>query len=148
MKSKTQRGFSLVELIVVIIIVGIISVLAIPRWFGDTNTLSSETDRLVNTILYIQEMAVSNGKTAYLTIDGTANSYTGYLTESGSDTEIFSAVTIDSSITIASSTIEFDGLYAKTINIAGYTINLVASSNTNVIDIDSNGLLTTEYIRP
>ena len=149
MKTRSQKGFSLIELIVVIIIVGIISILAIPRWFSGTSTLNNETDRLVNNFLFIQEMAINNGKNSYISINESNNSYAGYLVNAGGDIKIFNSINIDNSISITSSsiTVEFDGLYGKPTNGTGYTINMLLDSKTNVIDINNNGSLTTDYLR-
>jgi len=58
--AKTQRGFTLVELIAVIVILGIIAIVAIPRFF-DRNTFDSRSfyDQVISTLRYAQKAAIA-----------------------------------------------------------------------------------------
>ena len=55
-----QRGFTLVELITVLVLVGILAVVAIPRFF-DRNTFDSRGfyDQVISTLRYAQKAAVA-----------------------------------------------------------------------------------------
>ena len=57
---REQRGFTLVELIVVLIVVGILAVVAIPRFTGVAafNTMGF-TDRVMSSLRYAQKQAIA-----------------------------------------------------------------------------------------
>ncbi len=59
-RAKVQRGFTLVELITIMVIVGILAVAAIPRFF-DRNTFDSRGyyDQAISILRYAQKTAVA-----------------------------------------------------------------------------------------
>ena len=63
-RGLNQRGFTLVELITIIIILGIISVVAIPRFF-DRGTFDSRRyhDEVISTLRYAQKTAIAQHRT-------------------------------------------------------------------------------------
>lgn len=68
-------GFTLVELIVVILIVGILSVSVAPRFFGVTSYENRQaTDELLSALRYSQQMAMNRGGGIHLVL--TANNFT------------------------------------------------------------------------
>ena len=70
---QNQRGFTLVELIAVIVILGIISAVAIPRFF-DRNTFDSRGyyDQVISTLRYAQKTAIAQRR--FVCVAFTANS--------------------------------------------------------------------------
>jgi MSHA pilin protein MshC len=72
---KNQRGFTLVELITVIVIVGIIAVAAVPRFF-DRNVFDSRGfyDQVISTLRYAQKAAIAQHR--YVCVTFAANSIT------------------------------------------------------------------------
>lgn len=58
----SQRGFTLVELVTVLLIISVISVTAIVSWPGDGINLSAQADQLVGDIRYAQSMAMHRGQ--------------------------------------------------------------------------------------
>jgi prepilin-type N-terminal cleavage/methylation domain-containing protein len=68
--GRASAGFTLVELIMVIVIVGILAVLAIPRFQAfNTIKLNSAVKKIVSDIRYTQSMAVSSHDMYGITFD-------------------------------------------------------------------------------
>lgn len=69
--SKSGRGFTLIELCVVLVLIAIALAIAIPRYGGfmTRGTLRSETRRLASAARYLSHEASRTGKTHYLNFD-------------------------------------------------------------------------------
>lgn len=71
---RRVEGFSLVELIVVMLTLSIIAVFAAPRWIGTTPSLYAQNQQLLSDIRYTQSLSMSTGKRYRLNLN-TPNSY-------------------------------------------------------------------------
>lgn len=68
MKKTAKKGFTLVELMVVIVIIGILAALAIPRFLGATNkTKAAEFKPILKQVFTLQE-AYYQERDAYTTV--------------------------------------------------------------------------------
>lgn len=73
-------GFTLVELIVVILLIGILSISIAPRFFGVASYQDRRAvDELLTALRYTQQMAMNRG--GYIQLDLTATDYTIELTD-------------------------------------------------------------------
>ena len=74
MLKHKQTGFTIVELVMVIVILGILSATALPKFF-DENTFSEHAffDDTLNSVRYTQKLAVATGCSVQISI--AANSY-------------------------------------------------------------------------
>lgn len=58
---KNLRGFTLVELLLVLILIGIMAVIAVPNWVGSPN-LEAQTQALLSDLRYTQALAMTHGQ--------------------------------------------------------------------------------------
>ena len=61
-----MNGFSLMELVIVILITAILSVFTMPLWTGSSINVGAQADQLAADILYTQSLAMSSGQRYYL----------------------------------------------------------------------------------
>jgi len=74
-KLLRQRGFSMIELIAVLVIMGILAVAALPRFF-DINTFESRGfhDQVISTLRYAQKIAIAQRR--FVCVSFTSDSIT------------------------------------------------------------------------
>ena len=103
---KTSKGFTLVELVIVIVIVGILSIVAVPIYRGYTRkAMASEGKALVGSVqtsqkIYYAEYGMFYGMAAnasydpVLDVDARSNKYFTQFGVTGASTSQFTAQTI------------------------------------------------------
>lgn len=148
--TKKQSGFTLLELVIVIIVLSIISTVVLFNWPGMTVNVGGQAQQLANDIRYTQALAMSKGQRYYLI----KQSSTTYQIKSTSGSTVLLALgnttmTLNSGITFGSFTnlpnnlIAFDGKGAPytdtgspgTALSSTATMALVSGSNTKTISI-------------
>jgi len=79
--TSLERGFTLRELLIVIVLVGIISAIALTRTGNDPVMLSTQVDQLAGDIRYVQALAMTQGQRYRINL--TATGYTLTLADAG-----------------------------------------------------------------
>lgn len=105
-----DRGFTLIEMITVIIIVGVIAAIATPNFLGllNRNRANSAVSEIEGAIREAQRLAIRNGRSC--TINITSATRTVSSPNSGSDRCLLSNRVFDDNVTIdADETIIFSG---------------------------------------
>lgn len=83
-RAAREGGFTLVELIVVMIVIGVMAALAIPRFVGsDAFESRGFTDQLVSTLQFARQQAVAQRRTVCLTVTAAAVTMTRSLVFGG-----------------------------------------------------------------
>ena len=151
------RGFTLRELIIVLVIVGIISAIALTRTGNDPVMLSTQVNQLAGDIRYVQALAMTQGQRYRINL--TATGYTFTRADAGGTAVIHPAtgsaaqINWNSGVTVAlpptnlpSNLVAFDGRGAP------YTNNLATTAlglgNTATITLSKGGANATVTIQP
>ncbi len=71
---KNANGFTLVEFIVVLVIIGILSLMVIIQWPASAINVGAEANQVANDVRYTQSLAMTRGKRFYL-IKLSSNTY-------------------------------------------------------------------------
>ena len=137
---KRSSGFTLIELVVVILLIGIISFVAAPRFFNSSVIMErSAADELISALRFTQQMAMSRG--GGIELSTTANSYNVKYTASGTllkspdrTGDYNKTLSLPSGVTINTVTIAFTGLgepspnIDTTITIGSYVLTVEAET--------------------
>ena len=75
MSFKT-RGFTLLELVAVLIIVGIVSSIVFVSWPGNTTNLDGQAQQLANDLRYVQSLAMTNEQSYRVNFSATQYTFT------------------------------------------------------------------------
>jgi len=94
-----ERGFTLRELVIVMVIVGIISAIALTRTGNDPVMLATQVDQLAGDIRYVQALAMTQGQ-RYIISFPSATSYR--FLDSGGNPVVHPANGSNAAITLAS----------------------------------------------
>jgi len=109
-----MRGFTLLELVIVMVILGTLAAFAVPHLAPADNTVAAQADRLARDLRHVQALALNQGRTLEFDVQS-ATSYRVVLGGSGSTitdpaTQQPYQVTLDNNVTLSGSDTAFDSL--------------------------------------
>lgn len=148
----TIAGFSLIELVMVILIVGIIMVTVVPKWTGTATNVGYEAQRLLSDIRYAQGLSMTTGQ-RYRWVKTGSNTYQ-ILNEAGSAITLplgGTTLTFSSGVTFGTLTNLPSSLVAFSSVGAPYTTSTIpgtALASTASIPLTAAGQTRTVQISP
>ncbi len=107
-----SKGFTLIELMMVLVILGVLAVYVVPRWSPGDNTVAAQAHRLAQDLRHVQALAMNQGRPLSFELQ----SSTAYRVTDGATPIIDPAtmqafqVTLDNSVTLTGSNTSFDSL--------------------------------------
>jgi MSHA pilin protein MshC len=111
--KPAQHGFTLIELVTVMAVLGIVAALALPRWSPSDSTLATQADRLARDLRHAQSLALSQGRRLTFHVQSASNYR---VTDSGGTTVTDPAtrspfsVSLENSVTLGGNDLVFDSL--------------------------------------
>jgi prepilin-type N-terminal cleavage/methylation domain-containing protein len=106
------RGFTLLELVIVLVILGTLAAFAIPRFSPSDNTVAAQAERLARDLRHVQSLAMNQGRT----LEFDVQSATTYRVTHGGNpvtdpaTQQAYTVSLDNSVTLSGTDTAFDSL--------------------------------------
>ena len=111
--ARDSKGFTLIELIMVLVILGVLSAYALPRWAPADTTVAAQAHRLARDLRHAQEMAMSQGRTLSFDIQAPYDyrvADAGGATITDPATQQNFQITLDENVTVAGTDTDFDSL--------------------------------------
>lgn len=142
-----QRGFTLVELVVVLVLLGIVAAVAGVRMSGSSNNLGAQADQLASDIRYVQSLSMTRAQRHCIAFAAASyqvtntNCATLIVLPTSANPQLMGSGT---TLTFTSALITFDTL-GRPFTDAGATIALAAVS---VITLSAGGQNATVRITP
>ena len=138
----TEGGFTLIELVIVIALIGALAAIAVPKFSPADTTVAAQADRLARDLRHAQSMAMTQGRTLTFDIQ-TAASWR--VTDSGATVTDPSTMqpfqsALDNSVTVSGADIDFDSLGRPVTGggllAAARTFTLSGTSNTATVTLN------------
>lgn len=140
---RNQSGFSILEIVVVMIIISIVSVLTVPKWYSINNQVKYATDRLLQNLYLTNELALLSGNACSLNLftneDGT-HAYNVTI----NNNIILENITLNAAITVntSSNNIVFKAINGNPDTVTNYVIDLIENNTTESININPYGVIS------
>ena len=109
--AKAQSGFTLIELITMLILIGILSGLLVTRGSPTAATLNAQADELARTLRHAQSLSLAQGRSLTLSVPDS----TSYAISDGAGTVtdpqgVVQAYTLVNGVTLTGNDLDFDSL--------------------------------------
>jgi len=107
-----SKGFTLIELVTVLLILSALAVYALPRWAPDDTTVAAQADRLARDLRHTQALAMNQGRTLSFEVVSAASyraADSGTTVTDPATRENF-LVTLDNGVTLSGPATDFDSL--------------------------------------
>lgn len=135
------RGFSLVELVVVMLVISILTVIAIPKFIG----VQSQYDQVVaqelrSHLRYIQNLTMNRELTTRVIFNVALTNYTAWIDTTGTGTYVVVKDPLTQNDLVVNIAAKFPGVAFAVSNILGNTLYF---SGTNGVPCDANGVMLT-----
>ena len=135
---KANKGFTLVELITVIVLIGILAVYAVPKFTSDNQYDTSVVrDILISSARQAQQLAMNMGDTVTIGLQAPASPYTAVITSNGVTYKTFpkDPNSFNSTATFTAINISYDRLG----NTTAQDITITSGSTSKCMKIESTG---------
>lgn len=118
-RATRERGFTLTEIVVTLLVVGIVAAIALPRMGNDPVLVSTQADQLAGDIRYVQTLAMTKGQryiisfpsaSSYRILDSAGNPVVHPSNGSNAAITLASGITLALASTPAGNALGFDGL--------------------------------------
>jgi len=107
-----MAGFTLIELVTVLVITGVLAAYVLPRWAPGDTTVAAQADRLARDLRHAQALAMNQGRTLSFDIQapgGYRVTYSGTTITDPATQQAFQ-ITLDNSVTLTGTDVDFDSL--------------------------------------